>query len=119
MRTLFEIGTLGLLGYMFHGPAATIKDFTLVGIMGLLLLSIVCGNGSDGSYLTQFLSRFKIDGSYAYAMYCNHIIINFIIRDFFPGKPFYPMLGIYLITTIIMSVITTKLINWAKKCVKK
>lgn len=114
LRTVYEFGTLCLLGVMFYRPGCTVKDFTFVGMMGILILSVMCGNVSEGSYLTRFLSRFKINGSYAYAMYCNHWVINYFIRDFFPGRPFYPMLCVYLLATVIMSVITTKLIDWMR-----
>lgn len=105
--SLYEIAVLCLLSVMFYRAGCTVKDFTLVGLMGLLVLSIMHNN----SYLSQFLNRFKVDGTYAYAMYCNHWVINYFIRDFFPGYPFYLMVVIYLAATIVVSVITTNLIR--------
>lgn len=108
LRTIYEIGTLCLLSIMFFREGCTVKDFTLVGMMALLLLSIMCG----GSYFTKLLEKVKIDGGYAYGMYCNHWVLNYFIHDFFPERPFYPMLCVYLTATVIMSVLTTKLVNW-------
>lgn len=104
-----------VLSALFYGAGCIVKDFTPVGLMAVMLFSIVYNN----SYLTRTLNSLKIDGSYAYAMYCNHWVVNYFIRDFFPGNSFFFMVIIYLILTICLSIITTKFINKLKHIIKK
>ena len=118
LRTLYEAGTVGLLSVMFYRAGCSPKDFPLTGMMGLLILSVMCGSTSEGSYLTRFLCRFRIDGRYAYAMYCNHWVVNYLIRDYYPGRPFYWMLVVYLGLVILLSVITTKFISFIQAFIK-
>lgn len=113
--SIYELIFLCVLSALFYGSGCTVKDFTLVGLMAVMLFSIVYNN----SYLTTTLNGLKIDGSYAYAMYCNHWVVNYFIRDFFPGKPFFFMVIIYLILTICLSIITTKFINKLKHIIKE
>ena len=105
------VGTLCLLSVMFYRPGNTAADFTLTAMMALLVLSAMCSGPDSGGYLSRLLCRVKIDGRYAYAIYCGHWLINCIVRDHFPGYPFYPALAVYLIVTVAVSVCTTKLIE--------
>lgn len=118
VRRFYEVGTLSLLSVMYYQAGCTVKDFTLVFMMGLLILSVMCGSKNEGSYLTRLLSRIPLRQSYAYAIYCNHWVINYIIQDYFPDRPFYPMLCVYVLLTVIMSVITTKFIGQIQKFLK-
>ena len=111
LRTVYEVGTLCLLSVMFYRPGNTAADFTLTAMMALLVLSAMCSGPDSGGYLSRLLCRVKIDGRYAYAIYCGHWLINCIVRDHFPGYPFYPALAVYLIVTVAVSVCTTKLIE--------
>lgn len=111
-RTIYGAGALCLLAFMFYQPGNTAADFTLIAVMALLVLSVMSSNEREGGYLDRLLCRWKIDGRYAYAIYCNHWVINYMIRDHFPGYPFYPALTVYLIITVIMSIFTTVLIDF-------
>lgn len=115
VRTIYEISVLVLLSVMFYRAGCTVKDFSLVFLMAVFVLSVMCGNKNEGSYLTRLLSRIRIPGEYTYAIYCNHWLVNYFVRDYFPGRPFYPMLCIYLVLVILLSIITTKLIKLLKR----
>ena len=93
LRSIYEIGTILLLTIMFYHSGCTTMDFPLTIIIAIFVLSVLY---REGSYITKWLSQLKINGTYTYAIYCNHWLINYIIRDYFPGRPFYPMLLIYM-----------------------
>ncbi len=108
LRTLVEIGIMALISVMFYGRGNSVKDFTLTALMALLIFSVMSG----GSYLSVLLNKLPINGKYTYAIYCNHWLINYIIKDYFPGHPFYPTLAIYLVIVILFSIFTTWLLGF-------
>lgn len=115
LRTLGEILILGLICYLFYGPGCTVKDFTLVILMCLFILSVMSG----GSYLTILLNKIPVKGKYTYALYCNHWLFNYIFKEYFAGHSFYPTLILYIGVSFIMSVLTTALIDFMWKQVDK
>lgn len=108
LRTFIELAIAALTVWKFYGPGNTVTDFYFVGLFAILILSVLSG---EGSYLSNLLSKIPINSKYAYAMYCNHWLINCAIKDYFPGHPFYPMTFIYLVITIIVSIVSVKLIE--------
>lgn len=64
--------------WKFYGPDNMVTDFYFVGLFAILILSVLYG---EGSYLSNLLSKIHINSKYAYAMYCNHWLINCAIKD--------------------------------------
>lgn len=101
ISTIFELSAFIYFLYYFYGSGGKENDFILVIIFGMFVISVMCGN----SYISRFLNKkfFGKLGEITYAMYCNHMIIRYIIVDFFPGYPFYAMLAFYIIIVTIFS----------------
>ena len=106
---------LALICIKFYRAGNTVADFTAVALMALLVLSATSG----GSYLTAVLDRIPVSGKYAYAMYCNHWTINYIIKEYFPGHSFYPTLAVYLCIVLALSVLTVFVIERAGAAIRR
>lgn len=101
----------------FYGQGCTKRDFILVLGMAFLIIFVFIGE----SYLTQIFNNslsYKL-GVISYAMYCNHMIINNLIRAFFPGYNFLSMIVVYLLLVIILSFATDKICTLIVKKNKK
>lgn len=114
LRTVLECVILALICIKFYRAGNTVADFTAVVLMALLVLSATSG----GSYLTAVLDRIPVSGKYAYAMYCNHWTINYIIKEYFPGHSFYPTLAVYLCIVLALSVLTVFVIERAGAAIR-
>lgn len=106
LRTFIELAIGVLSVWRFYGSGNTVIDFYFVALFAILILSVL---SDDGSCLSNLLSKIHINSKYAYAMYCNHWLINRIIKEYFHGYPFYRMTFIYLVITIMVSIVTVKL----------
>lgn len=109
IMTICEAGILALITVLFYGPGNTVKDFTLVALMGVLVISTML----EVSYLSRALNHIPVTGKYTYALYCHHWLFQNLIKEQFPGYPFYPALIVFLIVSFGVSVLSTILINKA------
>lgn len=115
LMTVCEAGILVLITASFYGSGNTVKDFTLVALMGVLIISTMLG----GSYLSQALNHIPATGKYTYALYCNHWLFQILIKEHFPGFPFYPALIVFIVVSLGVSVLTTFLIELAGSLFKR
>ena len=109
------VALIATIGSFVLRKKGKIKASILINVIGLgymIILFVI-------SYLTEFLNKIPVKGMYTYALYCNHWLVNYVIREYFPGHSFYPTLIIYILISFVLSIITTHLINFLGKLINK
>ena len=105
--TVLELVILVACFINFYGTGCSKRDFILVIAMAILITTTFIGE----SFLTQLFNNSfsKQLGAISYAMYCNHMIVNILIRAYFPGYSFWKMIIVYLLLVVVLSIITDKI----------
>lgn len=116
--TISEMFLLFICFIDFYGKGCSERDFVLIVCMALLITFAFINK----SYLATVCMDNKILfwlGNISYTMYCTHMIVNNIIRAYFPGYPFWTTVACYLIVVIILSTGINWLLKVAQNCIKR